>query len=279
MKTSRAERRIFRWLVSGAVGWAFGCWPLMAVVVNVNIVDYAFSPNAVTINIHDGVKWTWLGNYHSATSSSGLWDSGLNNAGFTYTYTFDSAGSFPYFCSYHYFTGTVTVQATSVPPTVAITNPPAGVVLSAPASLKLEATAAQTGGSITNVQFLQGTTSLGSVRTAPYSMTVTGLLAGNYTFSAVATGNGGLAATNSITVHVVTPMPTTFSAPQRVSASGFQFNYAANPGLRYVVLRSGDLKNWIGINTNTAASSTVSFLDNKASVNVEFYRVMLLPNP
>lgn len=28
---------------------------------------------------------------------------------------------------------------------------------------------------------------------------------GNYTFSAVATGNGGLTATNSITVHVVTP--------------------------------------------------------------------------
>jgi hypothetical protein len=106
-----------------------------------------------------------------------------------------------------------------------------------------------------------------------------GLLAGNYTFSAVATGDGGLAATNSITVHVVAPIPTTFTAPQRASASSFQFSYAANAGLRYVVERSGDLKNWIGINTNTAASGTVSFLDNNASPNVEFYRVRLLPNP
>jgi plastocyanin len=235
MKTLRAKGRFFRLLVSGTVGWAFGCWPLTAAISNVNIVDNAFSPSAVTIKVHDQVKWTWQGYYHSTTSNGGLWDSGVYNTGHTYTTTFDSVGSFPYYCSYHYFTGTVTVKATSLPPTVAITNPPTGAVLSAPASLALEATAGESGRSITNVQFFQGVTSLGSVRTAPYSIAVSGLLAGNYTFSAVATDNGGLTATNSIMVRVVTPVPTTFSAPQRVSASSFQFDYAANAGLRYVV--------------------------------------------
>jgi plastocyanin len=279
MKTLRPKRHVFRWSVAGAVGWVFASCHLTAAIINVNIVNYAFSPNAVSINVNDQVKWTWLGNYHSTTSNGGLWDSGVNNSGYTYTTTFNSVGSFPYYCSYHYFTGTVTVQAISVPPTVAITNPPTGTVLSAPASLTLEATAGESGGNITNVQFFQGVASLGSVRTAPYSFAVNGLLAGNYTFSAVAVDNAGLTVTNSITVHVVTPVPATFSALRRVSASSFQFDYAANAGLRYVVQRSGDLKTWIGINTNTASGSTVSFLDNNASLNVEFYRVRLLPNP
>ena len=103
--------------------------------------------------------------------------------------------------------------------------------------------------------------------------------AGNYTFSAVASDNGGLTATNSVTVSVITPSPLTVSAPRRVSATGFAFSYAANVGLRYVVQRSADLKSWVGVNTNTAATNPVSYQDNNAPAVAEFYRVMRLPNP
>ncbi len=279
MKPSDSKRRFLRGFVSGAVGWALGCSHLIAAVANVSIVNYSFSPASVTIKVNDQVKWNWAGNYHSTTSDAGLWDSGINNAPHAYSYTFTAAGTFPYSCIYHGFTGSVTVQAPILPPTVAITNPPTGVVLSAPGSLTLQATAGVSSGNITNVHFFQGTTSLGSKRTAPYSIQVTGLPVGSYTFSAVATDDSGLSATNLITVQVLTPAPITFSAAQRVSGTNFQFNYAASAGLRYVVQRSGNLKNWIAVDTNLAASTQVLFRDNNASAGVGFYRVVLLPNP
>ena len=270
-----------RLLLCGAVGLILGCSsPLMATVANVSIIDYAFSPSSVTINVNDEVKWTWAASYHSTTSSDGFWDSGVQNSGYTYSQTFTSAGTFPYICSIHYFTGSVVVQAaTAPPPTVSITSPTNGTVLSAPASLTLKVTAADSGGSITNVQFWQGTTSLGNVQSAPYSMAVTGLPAGSYTFAAVATGNSGIKATNTVTVNVVTPTVTALSQVQSLSPTGFKFTYAANVGLTYIVAQSADLKTWTSISTNTAVSANVTFQVNNVSGSPRFYRVGRLPNP
>ena len=85
-------------------------------MVNVKIIDLAFSPTRVKININDQVKWTWTGGApHSTTSSGGLWDSGVHGTGFTFTNTFPNAGSFPYMCSVHpVMAGYVTVQAANV---------------------------------------------------------------------------------------------------------------------------------------------------------------------
>ena len=271
--------RPFLGLLFGVVGWTLGCWPLKGATVGVNIGS-GFSPSTVTINVNDTVQWTWVTYYHSTTSTGGLWDSGVHNPPYSYSHTFTSNGMYPYECTYHGFTGSVTVQGTvNVPPSITITNPPNGQVLSAPASLTLGATATDSDGSVTNVQFFQGTTSLGNVSSAPYSKSVTGLPAGSYTFSAVASDNGGLTATNLVAVSVVNPSPLTVSAPRRVSGTGFAFSYAADVGLRYVVQRSADLKNWVGVNTNTAATNPVSYQDNSASAALEYYRVMRLPNP
>lgn len=83
-----------------------------------------FSLSAVTIQIGDTVKWTWAGNNHSATSGtpnnpSGLFDSGVHNAGFTFSFTFNTAGSYPYYCRIHgaMMTGSVTVTAPTPTPT------------------------------------------------------------------------------------------------------------------------------------------------------------------
>jgi hypothetical protein len=152
-------------------------------------------------------------------------------------------------------------------------------VLSAPATITLAATASDPCGSVTNVQFLQGTTSLGNVTSSPYSVVVNSLGAGDYTFSAVATDNGGLSATNAIVVHVVTPVPVVLSGLQRPSPTSFQFSYSANVGLRYVVQRSSDLANFFTLVTNTATSNPMTFLDSVATGPVNFYRVGRLPNP
>ena len=65
-----------------------------------------FTPQDVTINVGDTVRWTWVGSGHSTTSGTpgnpdGLWDSGVQNAGFTFSFTFTTAGVFNYYCSPH----------------------------------------------------------------------------------------------------------------------------------------------------------------------------------
>jgi plastocyanin len=79
----------------------------------VSIVDFAFNPAAVTIQVNDAVTWSWVGTaLHSSTSNdTNLWDSGILSHGATFSHTFNSAGSFPYHCVVHPFmTAAVTVQ-------------------------------------------------------------------------------------------------------------------------------------------------------------------------
>ncbi len=123
MKTKLSLQRLSLPVLLGLGCWAFGsARPGLAAVTGVSIVDFAFSPAMVTINVNDQVKWTWTGSApHSTTSDSGLWDSGINGTGFTFTHTFNTAGSFPYHCVVHPFmTAAVTVQSvmTNVPPTI-----------------------------------------------------------------------------------------------------------------------------------------------------------------
>src|SRR5712675_2289503 len=125
-------------------GWGLVCLPLAlsAATANVSIVNFAFSPTSVNINVNDSVKWTWAGSPHSTTSDTGLWESGVLGTGATFTHTFTSAGSFPFHCSVHPFmTGTISVQSANVPPTIGITNPTNDSVSAAPVTFTLTATA------------------------------------------------------------------------------------------------------------------------------------------
>jgi hypothetical protein len=109
---------------------------------------------------------------------------------------------------------------------------------------------------------------------------VTNLAAGSYTLKAVATDNAGATNTSAgVTISVVTPVAIVLSSPKRLSASAFQFSYSANPGLRYLVQRSGALPGFSPISTNTANTNKVNFLDNSATGAVNFYDVHLVPNP
>jgi plastocyanin len=48
---------------------------------------------------------------HTTTSDNGVWDSGLMDAGDSYTYTFDDPGVYWYFCRPHpWMRGTITID-------------------------------------------------------------------------------------------------------------------------------------------------------------------------
>jgi plastocyanin len=273
--------RMVRWALRGLAICVFsGSLAAFGATANINIVNFAFSPNTVNINVNDSVTWTWVGSPHSATSDTTLWDSGVFGAGHTFSRTFTSAGSFPFHCTVHPFmTGTITVQSINVPPAVTLTNPPNGSVFAAPASFVLAAAASDSDGRVARVEFLQGTNLLGSVKASPYSMSVSNVGAGTYVFSAIAVDDGGSKATNALTISVVTAAPIRLSAPQRLSPTSFQFSYTATVGLRYVIQRSSDLTHWTDLETNTATANSIVFQDAAVRANPTFYRVGLLNNP
>jgi hypothetical protein len=98
--------------------------------------------------------------------------------------------------------GTVPVSTTNQPPVVAITSPAANSTFTAPATITITATATDDG-SVTKVDFYNGTTLLGSDATSPYSFTWTNVAAGNYTINAIATDNlNAVSTTASIAVQV-----------------------------------------------------------------------------
>src|SRR5207244_430011 len=67
----------------------------------------------------------------------------------------------------------VTVTITNnTPPTVAITSPTNGASFFAPATITIRANASDSDGSVTNVQFFDGNTSLGNVSSSPYNLPV-----------------------------------------------------------------------------------------------------------
>lgn len=85
----------------------------------------------------------------------------------------------------------------NAPPTVSITSPNGGSTYAAPATITITANAADSNGTVTKVDFFQGTTLLGSKTVAPYSHTWTGVAGGTYSLTAKATDNAGAATTST----------------------------------------------------------------------------------
>ncbi len=91
----------------------------------------------------------------------------------------------------------------NAPPVVSLTAPVDGAAFTSPASIVLGASAADSDGSVTQVAFYGNGALVGTDTTAPYGMTWTGVTAGTYALTAVATDNDGATATSqSVTVTV-----------------------------------------------------------------------------
>ena len=72
--------------------------------VNITIQDFFFSPDNITITVDTIVTWTNLGPMqHSATSDSGVFNSGLLTVGQQFSFTFTEAGTYKYHCAPHPF--------------------------------------------------------------------------------------------------------------------------------------------------------------------------------
>lgn len=88
---------------------------ISAVTKTVTITDFQFTPNTLTINIGDTVKWLNNGptsHTASSTQTGELWDSGTLASGAFFEHIFNTKGSYSYHCSIHpSMTATIVVRS------------------------------------------------------------------------------------------------------------------------------------------------------------------------
>jgi plastocyanin len=102
-----------------------------AVTKTVNIVEFAFSPSSVTVNVGDTVKWVHDSSSvsHSVTADDGSFDSSPScpptclGANSTFSHTFTKAGTFRYYCRIHGAPGGVGMSGTVIVKSVAMSHP------------------------------------------------------------------------------------------------------------------------------------------------------------
>jgi len=196
-------------------------------------------------------------------------------------------------------TSTAITVVVKTAPVVSITSPVTNTVYNTiPASITINATASETGGSISKVEFYNGATLLNSDNTSPYSYTWTGVTAGTYSITAKAYDAQATPVTTTsaaVSVYVNTPPVVsitspvnnaTFTAPATINitstatdADGIQkVEFYNGATLLGTVTVSPYNYSW----TNVAAgaySITVKAYDNKGSTKTSTAVTNLLVNP
>src|SRR4029079_16877206 len=155
----------------------------------------------------DGVNWTLVASDTFTMPDNALIGLGVSShvAGTNAAATFDHVTSRP---------ARPPRPPPSVAPTVSMTSPSDGATAVAPASISLAASAADSDGSVTKVDFFANGALLGTATAAPYGLTVTGVATGTYTLTAVATDDDGATATSSpVSLTVVDQGPPPASLP------------------------------------------------------------------
>ncbi|HEU4665546.1 MAG TPA: glycosyl hydrolase family 18 protein [Dokdonella sp.] len=131
-------------------------------------------------------------------------------------------------CGWYQDLGACGTGGTNQPPSVSITAPANGSTFAAGASITVNATASDSDGSVTKVEFFRGATSLGVDTSSPYSVTWSNAAAGSYSLTAIATDNLGATTTSgavSVTVQAsqndTTPpsVPTGLASPSQTNTT------------------------------------------------------------
>ncbi len=126
----------------------------------------AFSTGMPGVPVNELKIFTPTGKLRAATFGRGIWESTLNS--------FNNA------------------------PSVSITSPANNAIFNTGSSITINATAADTDGSITSVAFYNGATLLSTSTVAPYTYTWVTPAVGSYALTAKATDNGGVTTTSAI---------------------------------------------------------------------------------
>jgi regulation of enolase protein 1 (concanavalin A-like superfamily) len=107
----------------------------------------------------------------------------------------------------------ITVNSTTnTPPIVSIVSPASGASFAAPTTVPITASASDSDGSVTKVEFYAGTTLIATDTTSPYSVNWANAAPGTYSITARATDNGGAVRTSTAVSVTLRPSQAVFTA-------------------------------------------------------------------
>ena len=152
-------------------------------------------------------------------------------------------------------------------PTIVLSSPANGASYTAPATISLAASVTANGHTITQVQFYNGATLLGTAASAPYSFSWNNVSAGTYSLSAKAVYDSGSTVASTpanVTVTNVTLPSIALTAP----ANGASYTAPATINLAATVTANGHTITQVQFYNGatllgTAASAPYSFLDQR----------------
>lgn len=67
----------------------------------VDVTSNEFTPNVITVTAGTAVTWTRLEGFHNVRSDTDVFSNTASSSWTTYTFTFDTAGVYEYYCEIH----------------------------------------------------------------------------------------------------------------------------------------------------------------------------------
>jgi plastocyanin len=109
--TSHRLRSPGRSAVAAALLMLLGATTVRAQQVNVNIDNFTFAPQELTLKVGDSVTWTNHDDIPHTVVSAGKFRSKTLDTDGSFSFTFTAAGDYKYFCSLHpHMTGMIKVE-------------------------------------------------------------------------------------------------------------------------------------------------------------------------
>jgi plastocyanin len=109
--TSFTLRSLGRLAVAAALLTLLGVTTVRAQQVTVNIDNFTFAPQELTLKVGDSVTWTNHDDIPHTIVSAGKFRSKTLDTDGTFSFTFTAAGDYKYFCSLHpHMTGMIKVE-------------------------------------------------------------------------------------------------------------------------------------------------------------------------
>ncbi|HEY4456943.1 MAG TPA: cellulase family glycosylhydrolase [Pseudonocardiaceae bacterium] len=176
-------------------------------------LGFAFPGNQ---QVSSGWNGTWTQSGPDVAVANAGWNGTLGTGGSVtlgFTATYSGSNAVPT----AFTLNGVSCNGAAPPPTgpaVSITSPSSGQTFTAPASVPIAATASESGGSISKVEFFSGSTLLGTATTSPYSITWSNVASGSYSLTAEAVDAAGNTATSAAVPITVGSGGTPGPAPQ-----------------------------------------------------------------
>ncbi|MFC5909125.1 glycoside hydrolase family 48 protein [Streptacidiphilus monticola] len=210
-----------------------------------------------------GWNGTWTQSGKNVTVTAPSWAPNIAaGASYTTNANFNYSGSNPAPTAFA-VNGTA-CNGANTPPNVALTSPTAGQVFSPGATVPLAATATDSDGTVSKVDFYASTgtgsnTLVGTATSAPWTASWANVAAGDYSVTAVATDNGG-ATTTSDPVAIKVTGPSIVVSPSQLTVQqgssgtfGVKLSSAPSANVSVAIARSGSDTDL------TAAPATLTF--------------------